>query len=320
MKQQYTISNDAIKKILAKYNLGNFNSFAPIKTGLINPVFLINNTYVLRIDKSDHLKNVAGHDTRFEREAFLYNLLLKKSIPVPQCLGFDWSGEIIPEKYILISYVPGIPLSQIFKNLDKKSQQKISFQMGKILKEIHKITPDDLNGSELFNPKTDWKKLYEKEFSFYLQEAIREKYFSLEIEEEIKKIFQQFQTQIPDLDSKLTLVHGDFSAGNIQINKGNIVGIFDFEWAHIGDPLWDLQKLPINFQLGNSFQKDSFLQGYGVKQFTDEELIRLKTYCFHQGIWEIRATKTQLFPFGEKEIKEGNQLIKSTLQVVFRAS
>src|SRR3989338_9237732 len=189
MKQQYSITNETVKKILNKYNLWVLKSLVRIKAGLINPAFLINDSYVLRIDKSEHLKNVQGHDTRFEREAFLYDLLPKRGIPTPQCLGFDSSREIIPEKYIIISYIPGVSLSDRFNNLDKKIQQKLSFQMGEIVRKIHDITPEDLNESELFGPKTGWKKLYEKEFSFYVEEATREKYFSPEVEEEIKKTF-----------------------------------------------------------------------------------------------------------------------------------
>src|SRR3989344_2807420 len=278
MKQQYSISNDKIEKILTKYNLGVLKSYVPIKAGLINPAFLINDLYVLRIDKSEHLKNVQGHETRFEREAFLYDLLPKRGILTPQCLGFDSSREIIPEKYIIVSYIPGVSLSDGFKNLDKEIQQKLSFQMGEIIRKIHSVIPDDLNGSELFGPKTGWKKRYEKEFTFYLEEATKGKYFSPEIEEEIKKTFQRFQNQISDLEDDLRLVHSDFSASNIQINDGKIVGIFDFEWSHIGDPLWDLQKLLINFQLGDGFGRESFLKGYGMENPTEGEQTRIKIY------------------------------------------
>lgn len=312
MEQQYPISSDTIKKILNKHNLGILKSFVPIKAGLINPAFLINDRCVLRIDKSDHLKGIQGHDSRFEREMFLYDLLPKRGIPVPQCLGFDSSQEIIPEKYIIISYIKGTSLSDGFKDHDKKTQRKLSFQMGEILEKIHSITPEDLDGGDqLFGPKVNWKKLYEKEFDLYLEKAMDGKYFLPEIEAEIKKIYLQFQNKVSDLKNELRLVHSDFSAGNIQINGGEIVGIFDFEWSHIGDPLWDLQKLLINFQLGNGFSKADFLKGYQLENITDEERTRIKMYTLHQGLWEIWATKTQLFPFGEKEIAEGNQLIQS---------
>lgn len=312
MKQHFPISDNTIKEILNKYNLGTLKSVVSIKAGLINPAFLINDRYVLRIDKSNHLKNVPGHDTRFEREAFLYGLLPKKDIPTPQCLGFDSSQEIIPEKYIIISYIKGTSLSDGFKDHDKKTQRKLSFQMGEILEKIHSITPEDLDGGDqLFGPRVGWKKLYKKEFTSFLEEAMKGKYFSTETEEEIKTIYLQFQNKVSDLKNELRLVHSDFSAGNIQVNDGEIVGIFDFEWSHIGDPLWDLQKLLINFQLGDGFSKADFLKGYQLENITEEERTRIKMYTLHQGLWEIWATKTQLFLFGEKEITEGNQLIQS---------
>lgn len=314
MKQQYKISNDTIGKILSKHNLGNLKSIIPIKTGLINPVFLINDSYVLRIDKSEQLKNVSGHETRFEREAFLYKLLPQKDVPAPTCLGFDSSGEIIPEKYIIVSYIKGNSLSNGFKNCNKRTQQILSFQMGQLLKKIHDVLPEELNGSSnLFGPIMEWKKRYEKEFNIYLDAAIKGKYFDWKVEREIKKTFEKFQHHVSSLSNELRLVHGDFSAGNIQIDNDKIVGVFDFEWSHIGDPLWDLQKLPINFQLGDGFSRENFLKGYGMEHPTEKEQIRIKMYCLHQGIWEIWATKKQLFPFGEKEIAEGHQLVNTAI-------
>lgn len=314
MKQQYKISNETIEKILNKHNLGNLKSIIPIKAGLINPAFLINDRHVLRIDKSNNLKNLPGHDTRFEREAFLYKLLPHKGIPIPMCLGFDDSGEIIPEKYIIISYIKGESLSNGFKNCDKKTQLILSFQTGQLLRKIHSVLPEGLNGSSnLFDPKTNWKKRYEKEFTFYLNAATKDKYFNRKVEREIRETFEKFQHQVSNLSNELRLVHGDFSASNIQINDGKIVGVFDFEWSHIGDPLWDLQKLPISFQLGDGFSRKNFLKGYDVEYLTKEEQIRIKMYCFHQGIWEIWATKTQLFPFGDNEIAEGHQLVNTAI-------
>lgn len=314
MKQQYKISNDTIGKILNKHNLGNLKSIIPIKAGLINPAFLINDSFVLRIDKSEHLKNVPGHETRFEREAFLYKLLPCKGVPTPTCLVFDGSGEIIPEKYTIISYIKGDSLSNGFKNCSKKTQQILSIQMGQLLNKIHDVLPEDLNiSSNLFGPSIDWKERYKKEFNIYLDAAIKGKYFTRKVEGEIKETFKKFQCQISNLSNELRLVHGDFSVGNIQIDNGKIVGVFDFEWSHIGDPLWDLQKLPINFQLGNGFSRESFLKGYGMERPTEEERTRIKMYTLHQGLWEIWATKTQLFPFGEKEIAEGHQLVNAAI-------
>jgi len=279
LKQDYLIGRNEIEKILRKHGLGDLKTFARIKAGLINPAFLVNGRYVLRIDKSDNLKNLPGHDTRFEREVFLYKLLPSKGIPTPACLGFDYSGEIIPEKYIIVSYIKGESLSDGFKNCDGETKQLLSFQMGRLVSKIHDVLPEELSGSNLFGPKAGWKKRYEKEFAFYLHVAVRGRYFDPKTEGAIKEVYQKFRYRVPNLDDSLKLVHADFSASNIQISGGKVVGIFDFEWSHIGDPLWDLQKLPINFQLGGGFSRESFLKCIAyIKEYGKFGLQRLNFF------------------------------------------
>src|SRR6185437_11434972 len=38
----------------------------------------------------------------------------------------------------------------------------------------------------------------------------------------------------------LVLVHGDFRVGNLMVGPEGLVGVFDWEFAHVGDPLEDL--------------------------------------------------------------------------------
>ena len=85
-------------------------------------------------------------------------------------------------------------------------------------------------------------------------------------------------TSLDSLSEKVTLIHGDFSCNNFQVRNGEIVGVFDFEMTKLGDPYYDLQKLPISFQLGDKFDKDAFLAGYGQQVVSADEKIRLKRY------------------------------------------
>jgi aminoglycoside phosphotransferase (APT) family kinase protein len=39
---------------------------------------------------------------------------------------------------------------------------------------------------------------------------------------------------------RLVLVHGDFRIGNLMVGREGLVGVFDWEFAHIGDPAEDL--------------------------------------------------------------------------------
>jgi aminoglycoside phosphotransferase (APT) family kinase protein len=47
-------------------------------------------------------------------------------------------------------------------------------------------------------------------------------------------------------DTELTLVHNDFRTGNLMIGPNGVVGVLDWELAHVGDPMRDLGWLCTN--------------------------------------------------------------------------
>ena len=310
MKDNFTISEETVKKILQKYNLGQFSTLEEIKTGLINPVFAINNQFVLRINTNKDSES----KQKFEKEAYLYVLLSKSDIPTPKCIGYDCSGEIIKEKYLLISYIEGETLKESFQKANKEARYHLAYQLGEIAKKIHSVDIHEISlRSDLFGSKEDyWNKKLEMEFAKYFDLVKDKRLLVDKIIEDIEKVSKEFAS-LGDLSRKATFIHGDFYGNNFQVRNGEIVGIFDFEMTKLGDPYFDLQKLPINFQLGDGFDKGAFLDGYGQKVMSTEEKIRLKKYALFQGLWELWATETQQFPFGEKEIEEGKDLIAKAL-------
>ena len=310
MKDNFTILEETIRKILQKYNLGQFSTLEEIKTGLINPVFVINGKYVLRINT----KEGSVSKQKLEKEAYLYALFSKSDIPTPKCIAYDCSGEIIKEDYLLISYIEGETLTDAFKKANNETKYYLAYQLGEIAKKIHSVDISEISSrSDLFGNKENWNKTSELEFTEYFDLVKKKRLLSEKVVEDIETLSKEF-ISLGSLSEKVTLIHGDFSCNNFQVRNGEIVGVFDLEIAKLGDPYYDLQKLPINFQLGDGFDKDAFLNGYGQHVMTKEEKIRLKRYALFQGLWELWATETQQFPFGEKEIKEGKDLIVKSLQ------
>lgn len=309
MKDNFTISKETTKKILQKYNLGQFSTINEVKTGLINPVFVINGQYVLRINT----KKDSQSKQKFEKEAFLYSLFSESDIPAPKCIAYDGSGEIVKEDYLLISYIEGKTLAKAFKKTNNETKYHLAHQLGEVARKIHSVDISEISSrSDLFGNKESWNKTMESEFAEYFDLVKKKQLLSGQIIDDIEIVSRKFAS-LGDLSEKLSLIHGDFSCNNFQIRNGEIVGVFDFEMAKLGDPYYDLQKLPINFQLGDEFDKNAFWDGYGQQASTKEEKIRLKRYALSQGLWELWATETQQFPFGEKEIWEGKDLIREAL-------
>lgn len=304
----YHIAHSQIQKILQKYELGKLVTVTEIATGLINPIYLLNENLILRIDSEEH-----ENANKFKREAVLYEIFPKFNIPAPDLIAFDDSKSLFPTQYILMSYIPGENLLSIFKKLNKQQQKEISFQLGKLTKQIHSIKSKDIGHEDLFENINSWVKRSIGDFETQWHVVNNTNYLSQQEKNDIIITFEKFKKIT--LSDKGALTHGDFSAGNIQVNEGKIVGIFDFEYAFIADPLWDLQKLPISFQLGESFDEKEFLRGYGNGVFTEEERIRFKMYAYMQGVWEIWATITQYMPFGDGQIQEGVELIQNTMNI-----
>jgi aminoglycoside phosphotransferase (APT) family kinase protein len=66
------------------------------------------------------------------------------------------------------------------------------------------------------------------------------------------------------------LVHGDFRVGNLMVGPAGLVGVFDWEFAHVGDPVEDLAWPCVRAwrfgqdgpRLGGLAQPDDFLDTY----------------------------------------------------------
>lgn len=311
MKDIFILSEETIKKILQKYKLGRLSAIEEIKTGLINPIFIVNKQHILRVNT----KQTKESKQKFEKEAFLYSLLSKYDIPTPKCIAYGYSGEIVKEDYLLITYIKGETLTEAFKKANKVGRYHLAYQLGGIAKKIHSIHISEISSrSDLFGSQEDWDRKTEFEFTEYL-DLIREKQIlSKKVIVNIETLSKKFMS-LGDLSKAVTLIHGDFSCNNFQVRNDEIVGVFDFEMAKLGDPYYDLQKLPINFQLGDEFDQGAFLAGYGQEVMSADEKTRLKRYALFQGLWELWATETQELPFGGKEIEEGKDLILKTLEM-----
>src|SRR5262249_16710998 len=74
----------------------------------------------------------------------------------------------------------------------------------------------------------------------------------------------------PPACPELVLVHGDFRVGNLMVGPAGLVGVFDWEFTHVGDPVEDLawpcvRSWPFGqdrLSLGGLAPADEFLAAY----------------------------------------------------------
>jgi aminoglycoside phosphotransferase (APT) family kinase protein len=75
--------------------------------------------------------------------------------------------------------------------------------------------------------------------------------------------FQWLRKHGPD-DVTAVLVHGDFRNGNLMVGEGGLVGVLDWELAHLGDPMEDLGWLCVNAWRFGSL--DLPVGGFGTRE------------------------------------------------------
>jgi aminoglycoside phosphotransferase (APT) family kinase protein len=100
------------------------------------------------------------------------------------------------------------------------------------------------------------------------------------------------------LESRLTLVHGDFRNGNLMVTPAGITAVLDWELAQLGDPVRDLGWLCVNswrygkqeLPVGGFGEIEDLLAGYKSVSGIDVSLDELRFWQVFGSFWWAMAT------------------------------
>jgi aminoglycoside phosphotransferase (APT) family kinase protein len=146
----------------------------------------------------------------------------QEGLPVPEPLLLDVSGDILPDPYLLLSYLDG-HAEYSTETLDTAALK------ARMLARIHRVAPSLPAVAALRRPQ--------RAFASRLQ-ALPPDPASPVDEWGIRQALEPFWTSLPSNHS--VLLHGDYWPGNLLWKNGRLVGVVDWEDASIGDPLADL--------------------------------------------------------------------------------
>ncbi|MFT4310031.1 MAG: aminoglycoside phosphotransferase family protein [Candidatus Woesearchaeota archaeon] len=222
----------------------HIKSLLPVMNGKNNKVYIINNTYVLRIPKKNSNVN-------YVQEQNAHNNL--SLLPIPKILICDTTFNMVPFPYMIQTLVPGKLWINTY-HLEKT--RDIYAQAGSLLKKIHRHTFS--YASKDCIKKEQWSTLFSK----MLFEEMQNLPSSLQIEKNIEIID----------NSPNVYCLPDYNEGNIMIYKNKISGIIDLEDVHITSQYFCLVQildrmfhfiLPLNNTFKHKKLALAFLQGYG---------------------------------------------------------
>ncbi len=233
----FQIDDTAFARIWHAQGLGSVRSVDWAGTGVNNPAFVINNSYVLRFDGL-----INRGLSRFHGEHIAYNHVRKLGIPCPQIIAIDDSQTLVPYDYMIMTRVEGRPLLDSWPDLTSAQQQAVASEAGHVLALMHTISLPQfgrLYGTEqVFGT---WYAYITDKFERDAQEAVTGGLLTSAVSDRMRTVLQNYR---PVFDSvqQPRLVHWDYHFGNLLQQDGKITAVLDFEWALGGDPAHDFNR------------------------------------------------------------------------------
>ena len=271
--KKFELNLEQASAICKKHGLDNPKSISRFSKGMINDVFSIDNKYVIKINTgSPEIK-------RFHKEYGLYRILADKKIPVPEVYAYDDTNDIIGYDYILMEYISGTTLSDIWNTLGEEEKNSMLIKLGKLLGSIHNIEFNNFGDEFLdghFLGINNYQEYFNKNVKKILGLVKDGKTLSIE---KIENIREYFNNKLFDIEVNGSLLHFNFNYDNIIVNKGKIKAVIDWEWSKSGHSEEEL-GIVIYRIIKNEAEKNEFLKGYRQSRNIDNDFgKRMYAYC-----------------------------------------
>lgn len=190
---------------------------------------------------------------------------------LPEVFCYDPTGQIIPNEYFVMEFVPGISLHaarQLDPNGDFHAAER---EVGRMLAQMNTITGETFGYATLVAARyTSWREAFAAMIEGVLLDGEE---MGVELPLPYAEVRARMAAAYPALDEVQTpcLVHWDLWDGNIFVDPETyqLTGIIDFERAMWADPL-----IEQNFMAS----RPGFVEGYGRTVQTPTEKIRRTLY------------------------------------------
>lgn len=195
------------------------------------------------------------------------------SLPVPRVItAFESSSG---RKYILMSRVPGVPLSRIFHSLTTEQQRNILHQLQNYINELRTLPPPkpQFVGAVDFGPLHD-ERVHDGPFGPF--ETVAEFHKALRGDLEENSGHAELDRMIEEVNSRdysCRLTHGDLAFRNIITRDGQITGIVDWETAGWYPDYWEYASIFYSFFDAEDLKLrvEEFLCPYPEKRKTEQK-------------------------------------------------
>ncbi|MBA2651076.1 MAG: aminoglycoside phosphotransferase family protein [Tatlockia sp.] len=236
-----------------------------------------NKTFRLGEEMSIRLPSAEEYALQVQKEhQWLPFLATHLSYPIPEPLALGMPSTHYPLHWSVYRWIKGESANLMV--LEDEDLQQIAIDLAKFLNELHKINISDAPLPGLHNY---YRGAHPSVYDEGTRKAIREleDYINVDLATAVwEKAISSSWSKHP------VWVHGDFSTGNILVNKGRLIAVIDFGCMGIGDPACDLVIAW------------TFLTGDSQKVFKSGMKLDADTWARARGwaLWKALITLTSL--------------------------
>jgi len=156
----------------------------PIATGKHNASFWVvarQNRFVWRVAPPDSAGLLFYERRMMRQEPLLHELIRSRTtIPVAQIVAADSSHAHLERDYLLMTALPGVPLSDA-PSVGAKQRERVLYQVGSYLRQLHELTAPDCLGIRAYGyiglhhpmePQPTWAAAFRIMWNLLLDDAI----------------------------------------------------------------------------------------------------------------------------------------------------
>jgi fructosamine-3-kinase len=264
--------------------------FTPVTTGKHNTSFWVDSDrgrFVLRIAPPDDAGFLFYERLMMRQEPDLHALIrAHTSIPVAEVVGHDFSRARIDRDYLLMSALPGTPLSDV-RGLTRAQFDRALKQVGQYLRQLHALTAGKHLGDQRYGylgahrpmePQPTWTAAFRVMWNKLLDDVVACGSYT---DEEAQALRDLLELHIAHFERPVTasLLHMDVWSQNILVDgAGNVSGLVDFDRALWGDG--EIEFAVLDYC---GISEPSFWEGYGVERDTSPSaMIRRQFYLLYE--------------------------------------
>ena len=252
---------------IARHAFGRHASllnFSELTDGFFNAAYLLelanSMKYVLKVAPPDDIRVLRYEKGIMQAEVEAIRLVRQHTqVPAPEIFAYDRSRQIIGCDYFVMSFLPGVPLNKLRKELTAEQNAATDRQAGIFLRQMNEIRSARFGAlSQPDRQFNSWRPAFDALLRDVLNDGQEMQVrLPLPYKELVARLASAFSV-LDEVESP-RLVHWDLWDGNIFLDPDtkSITGIIDFERALWGDPLMEA-----NFVFWQN--SAAFMEGYGT--------------------------------------------------------